>query len=109
MKNVYLFMVHPSLQKYMPQIIALLKKHKVASAYLFGSAVSQRFNDESDVDFLVNFQDNLEPLEKGELFWDLHDALRDRLGREIDILSESALKNPFFIQEVKETRIKIYG
>ncbi|GGI22731.1 nucleotidyltransferase family protein [Pedobacter mendelii] len=102
-------MVHPSLQKYMPQIITLLKKHKVTSAYLFGSAVSDRFNEESDVDFLVNFQENLDPLEKGGLFWDLQDALRERLGREVDILSERALKNTYFIQEVNETRVKIYG
>jgi len=93
----------------MPQIITLLKKHKVTSAYLFGSAVSNRFTEESDVDFLVNLKEGLEPLDAGEHLWDLHDELRELLNREIDLLTERSLKNPYLIQELSETRISIYG
>jgi len=48
-------------------------------------------------------------LERGELWWQLHDALRQSLNREIDLLNESALKNPYFIKEVNKTKIAIYG
>lgn len=101
-------MIHPSLQKFMPQIITLLKKHKVTSAYLFGSAVTAKFNEQSDVDFLVNLKEGLAPLDAGEHLWDLHDELRDLLSREIDLLTERSLKNPYFIQELAETKVPIY-
>ena len=102
-------MIHPTLQQFMPKVIELLKKHKIKSAYVFGSAITERFNEVSDVDFLVNFQDGLEPLERSELWWDLHDSLRDSLKREVDLLSEKALKNPYFIKELNQTKVKIYG
>ncbi|MBU0763422.1 MAG: nucleotidyltransferase domain-containing protein [Bacteroidetes bacterium] len=37
------------------QIIALCKKHRVKSLYIFGSILSERFNDQSDIDFVVDF------------------------------------------------------
>ena len=40
------------------KIIALCKKYKVAKLWVFGSILTPRFNDESDVDFLVDFDDN---------------------------------------------------
>lgn len=102
-------MIHIHIQTNMPEVIDLLKKHKVKSAYVFGSALTEKFDEESDIDFLINFQEGLDPLEKGSLWWALHDALRDSLDREIDLISESALKNPYFIQAVNETKVKIYG
>ena len=102
-------MIHPNIQISMPEVIALLKRHKIKSAYVFGSVLTEKFNAESDVDFLINFQEGLDPLEKGGLWWDLHDALRDRLNQEIDLISESSLKNPYFIKVVNETKVKIYG
>jgi uncharacterized protein len=61
------------------------------------------------LDFLINFQDGLDPLERGELWWNLHDSLRESVHREIDLVSEKSLKNPYFIQEVNKTKIIIYG
>ena len=102
-------MIHSSIQLYLPQILELFKKNKIKNAYFFGSVVTDNFNDKSDVDFLVNFNDGIEPLEKGELWWNLHDSLRDSLNREIDLVSESAIKNPYFLKAINETKVKIYG
>ena len=87
----------------------LFYKYKVEKAYLFGSALGNQFNSKSDIDFLVKFKSGLEPLEKGELWWNLHDALRDFLKREIDIVTETSLKNPYFIEELNNTKQLIYG
>ena len=87
----------------------IFRQHKVIYAYVFGSATSPEFSNESDVDFLVKFPENLPPLEKGELWWKLHDSLRDLLNREIDIVTESSLKNPYFIKELEQTKQLIYG
>ena len=37
---------------YLPGIIALCKKHKVKKLFAFGSVLTNRFNDKSDIDLL---------------------------------------------------------
>ncbi|MCF6332227.1 MAG: nucleotidyltransferase domain-containing protein [Draconibacterium sp.] len=91
------------------KIKVLFKTHKIEKAYVFGSAVTGKFDEKSDLDFLIKFQPGLNPLEKGELWWNLHDTLRDFFNREIDIVTESSLKNPYFIKEIDETKELIYG
>ena len=49
------------------------------------------------------------PVEKGENIWNLQFTLEDKLHREVDLVNEASLKNPFFIKEVNETKFKIYG
>jgi len=102
-------MINTSLQPYLSLIISLFEKHKIKDAYLFGSALTNKFNEKSDVDFLVNFNDDLDPVEKGELLWSLRFSLEDDLNRPIDLITESSLKNPYFIEELNETKQKIYG
>jgi predicted nucleotidyltransferase len=35
--------------------------------------------------------------------------LEDHLKRPVDLITETSLKNPYFIEEVNETKMKIYG
>ncbi len=91
------------------KIAAIFKSHKIEKAYVFGSALNEDFNESSDIDFLIKFKPDLDPLEKGELWWNLHDTLRDFFNREIDIVTENSLKNPYFIKELDETKQLIYG
>jgi uncharacterized protein len=90
-------------------MINLLKKHKIVKAYVFGSVTTSNFNENSDIDFLISFQQGLDPLEKGELWWSLHDSLRELFNREIDLITENTLKNPYFIEEINNTKQLIYG
>jgi len=102
--------VKTPINTYLPLIISLFEKHKIKDAYLFGSAITDKFDEEkSDVDFLVNFIDGIDPLEKGELLWNLRFSLEDNLNRPIDLITETSLKNPYFIEEVNEKKLKIYG
>jgi uncharacterized protein len=91
------------------QLKPIFQSHKVVKAYIFGSVLSEKFNSESDIDFLITFRPELDPLEKGELWWSLYDALRDFFNREIDLIAENSLKNPYFIQEINQTKELIYG
>ena len=93
----------------MPLVKKIFKEHKIKNAYAFGSVVSGKFNDKSDIDLLINFEEGLEPLEKGEIWWNLHDTLRDLFNREIDLLIESSLKNPYFIEDINEKKQLIYA
>jgi uncharacterized protein len=102
-------MFHPDFESQLPLVTGLLKQSKIKNAYVFGSVLTHAFNEQSDIDLLVNFQDNLDPLEEGTMLWNLHDALREIFNREIDILVEDSLKNPYFIEELNEKKQLIYA
>ncbi len=107
--NIIHKMIHPEIEIKLPLIVQLFKKHRVKDAFAFGSGVTERFNKKSDVDLLINLQEGIEPSVAGGHLWDLQEELQDLLNREIDIITESALKNPYFIEEVNDTKVKIYG
>lgn len=102
-------MLHESIQILLPQINLLLSKHQIKSAYIFGSAISDRFKDSSDVDFLVNLKDGIDPVEAGEHLWNLEDELKILLKRNVDLLTERSLRNPYLINEINTTKHLIYG
>ena len=76
---------------------------------MFGSATTNEFSENSDIDLIITFQENIDPLEKGELWWSLYDSLKAFLNREVDLITESSMKNPYFIEEVNKTKQLIYG
>lgn len=102
-------MLHPFLQEKLPEIREMLKQYHVTSAYAFGSVVTDKFNDKSDVDFIINVDESLEVLDRGEAILNLYEKLADLLKRNVDIVSEKYLTNPYFIEELNEKRQLIYG
>ncbi len=101
--------MHILLESHRDVIKDIFKKHKVIEAYVFGSILSDDFNENSDIDFLIKFEDDLEPLEQGDLWWNLHDSLRNLLKREVDLVTINSIKNPYFIKELNKTKQSIYG
>lgn len=98
-----------AVSQYQEQLADIFSRYKVVRAYLFGSAMRNDFKENSDLDFLIQFNKNIkDPLEKGKLWWDLHDTLRNLFNREIDLITENSLKNPYFIEELNKTKFLIY-
>lgn len=92
----------------MDKIIALCKKYKVAKLWVFGSILTPRFNDRSDVDFSVIFHyDEIQDL--FITFFDFIEELLLLLGRKVDLVDETAVKNPYFRNELDKTKRLIYG
>ena len=77
--------------------------------YVFGSANTDKFTPQSDIDFLIAFEDGISVAEYTDNYFALHYALRDMLGRKIDLVTENSLSNPYFIQEVEQTKKLIYA
>lgn len=101
-------MLHPSVQAKLPQVITLLKTHKVKKAYAFGSVCTDRFTQESDVDLLIDFGIS-EPFEGyAENFWELEEELQTLLNRPVDLVPQHTLRNPYLISSVNRTRIPLY-
>ena len=87
----------------------LCARHRVARLELFGSAAEGDFDPQaSDLDFLVEFL----PLESGEhadAYFALLESLGALFGRPVDLLMVGAIKNPYFIQSVNQTRTVVYA
>ena len=75
-----LFMLHPSIQRKAPALTAFLRRHQVARAYIFGSATTQNFRPDSDVDLLVAFEVGLSNSDYARHFWSLYLELPKLLG-----------------------------
>lgn len=96
----------------MDKIIALCKKNRVAKLWVFGSILTGRFNDNSDVDLSVNFDTdaiNREQLDWSDLFFDFLNEMKKVLGREVDIVFDDNVKNTYFKKELDSTKRLIYG
>ena len=76
----------------MDKIVALCKKYKVAKLWVFGSILTPRFNDESDVDLLVVFdRSRIALLEMADIFFDFIDELEALFGRKVDLTDYTAI------------------
>lgn len=94
------------------KIAALCRKYKVAKLWVFGSILTPRFNDDSDVDFSVNFDAdsiNREGLDWADIFFDFMHELESLFGRRIDLVCDDAVKNKAFRKELDATKQLIYG
>ncbi len=90
-------------------LFALCKKYKVKTLYAFGSILTPRFNEKSDVDLLVNFNTEIDYNNYADNFFDLYHALKALFNRDVDLVDESSVKNPYFKEELDETKRLIYG
>ena len=94
----------------MQRIIDLCLKHKVKILAVFGSILTDRFNDQSDVDLLVNFDTtDHEKWDYVTNYFDFKEALEKVFGRKVDLVMEKELKNKYFIANVNRTKQMIYG
>ncbi len=79
----------------------------VTELALFGSVLREDFNQDSDVDVLVTFEENA-PWSLWD-FVDMQDELRVIFGREVDIVEKRALRNPFRRHKILSTNEVVYA
>lgn len=90
------------------EIKELCKVLNVETLYIFGSILTQNFNKESDIDFLVSFKKSLSVEEYTNNFFELYNSLENILNCKIDLLTENMLSNPYFIEELNKNKELIY-
>lgn len=88
-------------------LIDLCKQHKVKELYIFGSVLTSEFNDSSDIDFLVQFE-NVDLLKYDDNYFDLKEKLEKLFGREIDLLENLAIRNPIFRRVLDREKRIVY-
>ncbi len=89
-------------------ILNLCKMHKVKSLYAFGSVLTDKFNSESDVDLIVDFE-HIDVLDYGDNYYELKFSLENVFNRSVDLLEEKAVKNPYFREVINQNKKLIYG
>lgn len=94
----------------MQSIADLCLKHKVKTLAVFGSILTERFSDHSDVDLLVDFG----PIDHDKFdyvsnYFNFRDSLEGLLGRKVDLIEKGGLRNKYFIANIDRTKQMIYG
>ncbi len=87
----------------------LCENHGVKSLYVFGSANTDTFDMNSDVDLLISFKEDLAIEEYTENYFSLHYKLRELLKTDIDLVTQNSLSNPFFIQSIDQNKQLLFG
>jgi predicted nucleotidyltransferase len=91
------------------QIAEICRQHRVARLLVFGSVLRDDFDPQrSDIDFLVRF------LPSGNKGWmweytELKEAMEKLFGRKVDVISESALTNPYLILSIDHDKELLYA
>ncbi len=90
------------------KILELCRIYRVRSLYVFGSILTNRFSDISDVDMEVDFNDM--PLEEYvDNYLNLKESLEALLGRDVDLLESKAIQNPVLRNNINNSRRLVYG
>ena len=95
------------IDNYRNQIIELCDSHKVKELYLFGSVLTDQFNDSSDIDMLVQFN-QVELLEYFDNYMDLKEKLEKMFNRQVDLVENQAVKNPIFRKVLDREKRLLY-
>jgi len=96
-------------KSYQKNLNALCQRYQVQALYAFGSVLTEKFSEKSDLDFLVLMPDSLEALEKGENLLGLWLALEQLFDRKIDLLTHTSVKNPYLQAEIVTNKQLLYG
>lgn len=85
----------------------LCRRFHVRRLEVFGSAATGQLQDNSDIDFLVEFDDTIGN-NRFDTFFNFLNALKELFGRPVDLVEPGGLRNPYFINDVNQTRRPIY-
>lgn len=96
------------INKHIDQLVKLCKRYKVKKLYVFGSALSDNFKTDSDIDLLVKFGD-VDIFNYFDNYMDFKESLEQLLNRKVDLVEEQTLKNPILIRSINKNKKIIYG
>jgi uncharacterized protein len=97
------------IERHRAEIETLCRTYRVKRLDVFGSAIREDFDPgRSDVDFLVEFEPDPD-LNTFHAYMGLRSELSRLLGRPVDLVMPSGLRNRYFAQEIEATREALYG
>lgn len=97
------------IQNKIDEIISACKEHHVETISVFGSAAKNAMHEDSDIDLLVEFSEDIDVLEYADNYFSLLDQLQDILNRKVDLISARSLKNPVLKEEIYQSKVDLYA
>ncbi|MEZ4777419.1 MAG: nucleotidyltransferase domain-containing protein [Bacteroidia bacterium] len=98
------------LKKNLLKIQDLCRRHKVKRLWAFGSVLSDAFGPDSDVDLLYELDESDITDDEYLANWDsFFVELFQIFSKKIDLVHYPSLKNPYFIEDVENTKVLLYG
>lgn len=94
-------------EKELPKLKKLFIKYDVKRAFLFGSATNDKFNTESDIDILYSFKEDLDYETYATNYFNLLNDLEKLFHKQVDLVAEKTLKNPYLIESINENKIQL--
>ncbi|WP_131746640.1 nucleotidyltransferase domain-containing protein [Frankia sp. Cppng1_Ct_nod] len=102
--------MHPLVEVRRAEIQGLCRRLGIRRLDLFGSATSEAFDpDSSDVDVLVEFDTDRAGFDYYGSYFGLKEELERLLGRAVDVVSITSIRNPYFRDQVMRTRQLLYA
>ena len=102
--------MHAAIADKREELAELCRRYGVARLEVFGSAARGTDFDPqtSDADFLVEFNPDsgFGPFDQ---FFGLAEALRDALGRPVDLVESGAVRNPYLRAAIDRSRELVYA
>lgn len=96
------------IQNNIEKIKELCLLYNVKSLSIFGSITNNDFSKDSDIDFLVSF-DNMSHVEYADNYFILIEKLESLLNRKIDLITDKSLSNPYLIKSINKSKVHLYG
>ena len=96
------------IEKNISPISNLCREYKVKQLFVFGSVLTDNFKKNSDIDFIVDFQ-RMDLYEYADNYFDLKFSLEHLLNREVDLLEDKAIRNPYLRKSIDSSKQLIYG
>ena len=88
-------------------IISLAKKYRVKELALFGSVLRNDFSELSDIDVLIEFDDNKE-YSLFDLFT-IKDEFEKAFGKDVDLIEKNSIRNPYRRDNILKDAKVIYA
>jgi len=86
----------------------LCRRYRIRRLQLFGSAATGAFAPEaSDLDFVAEFADT-QAADYADRYFDFAEALERLFNRRVDVITQRAIRNPYFRAQVEQTAQVIY-
>ena len=91
-------------------VAALCRQSGARRLDVFGSAARDDFDPAtSDIDFLVDFDDDLPPRAYAQAYFTLKESLERLFGRPADLVTSSSVDNPYFRERIDAERKPVYA
>jgi predicted nucleotidyltransferase len=100
--------MHYIIENNLVELEEICRSFNVKRLYVFGSLGNDTFDiSKSDVDLIVELEEK-DPVKKGEILMILWDKFEDLFGRNVDLLSNPNVRNPYLQQGINATKKIVY-